>query len=174
MQLFIYISDPLCKIRNEEEVHISPSMFCTILERSPVTALHICQHTCNCLLCAWLEQVMQFLSALISSSSKWGYWSTCSDYSKMCHENKCHNVGDDNVNYKVEANCYLYCDCYCCHFPFRLWSPDWLWEYSWLIKIWYSFALSSKPSDNALYIHFPCFEVILTALTFNCKTHIPK
>lgn len=71
------------------------------------------------LLSAWPDQVMQFLPAPVSSSTKWGYWSTCSYDPKICRENECHDVGDDTVNCEVKSKCYPYGDCCYCHLFYR-------------------------------------------------------
>lgn len=92
------------------------------------------------------------------------------DYATICHENKCHNVGKDTVNYQVESKCYSYVIAVTATFligliiwlAVRIFMTD---------KIWHSFALCSRLSDNSLYVLFLFFfEVIWLALTFNCKT----
>lgn len=100
---------------------------------------------------------------------KMRYWSTCFDY-LICHENKCHTVGDDTVNYAVESKCYSFCDCYYCPLPYRsviIWLAVRIFK---IDEIWYSFILCSKPSDNSLHILFLFFEIILLDLTLNWKT----
>lgn len=112
-----------------------------------------------------------FLSS--NFSKKWEYWRTCFDY-LICHENKCPTVGDDTVNYAVESKCHSFCDCYYCHPPYRtviIWLAVRIFK---IDEIWYFFVLCSKPSDNSLYILFLFFEIILSDLTLNWNSHIPK
>lgn len=89
-----------CSVEWNYDVRTTPYVplcaFGTVLERSRVTALHICQHTYT---------AYALLSALVLNSAKWSYWSTRSEGPKICHENERHNVDDDTGNYKVESKC---------------------------------------------------------------------
>lgn len=142
---------------------------------SPYLPLHILHNfrdvTRNCFAHLHTGTAYSVLSALVSNSTEWRYWSTCSDCLKICRENECRNVDDDPVNYKVESKCYSHCDCYC-HFPYRT-VIVWLAMSIFMTdKIWLVLLLCFKPSDDSLYILVLFFEVIWSALMF--KTHIPK